>query len=190
MRFSIVCYLDAESTALVRRAQEDLGRLTGARASLDLWAPHVTVGDGIEVNDSELASIKKKFASLSGTQAPFKVELSDIIKKDDRVGGKGEDTTPYGLYLEVQPNSDLNELVRKVGLITAKEEKWYFMPQPYHPHCALAFKDLDEKGFKEGINYLEKQDFELKATLDHVSLVEMLPAATREYARFDFVKKF
>jgi 2'-5' RNA ligase len=188
MRFSIVSYLDPKSTAIVRAVQQELADLTGAKASLELWKPHITVGDGIEIEGQELASLKEKFEVFSLKEKPFEVDLRDIIKMDTRKGGEGEITTPYGLYVEVQPNEFLMRLVSNVSLASKGLKKWYSMPRPYHPHCALVFKDLNEDGFRKGIDYLKGKDLKLTVILDHVSLVEMSPKATREFARFNFAE--
>lgn len=172
----------------VRSIQEELGRLTGARASLDLWQPHVTVGDGIEVNDSELSALKTTFTEIAANTTPFDIYLLNILKVDFRKGGADEVTTPYGLYLEVQKNEALISLVGNVTKALERTNKWYFMPSPYHPHCALAFKDLSEKGFRIGAKYLDDTSPAMKSKIDHVALVEMLPNETREFARFNFVK--
>jgi 2'-5' RNA ligase len=186
MRFSVVCYLDSDSTNIVRCIQQKLGELTGARASLDLWKPHVTVGDGIEVDEGELMVVKSAFEESIKSTSPFYVSMRDILKVDFREGGTGETTTPYGLYLDVVRNDDLLGLVEKVSKVSKKLSKWYFMPIPYHPHCALAFKDLDKDGFIEGARYLDDQTFDINARIDHVALVEMLPDETRELYRFNF----
>lgn len=186
MRFFVVCYLDLDSTNTVRTIQEKIGELTGARASLDLWKPHITVGDGIEVDDSEFAAVRSAFENIAENVKPFSVSMYDILKIDFRKGGKGETTTPYGLYLDVKRNDDLLGLVGKISRISEQLSKWYFMPSPYHPHCALAFKDLDEAGFIKGAGYLDEQVLNIKARIDHVALVEMLPNETREFARFNF----
>jgi len=186
MRFSVVCYLDSDSSNAVRSIQEKLGELTGARASLDLWKPHITVGDGIEVDDNDLDTVKSVFKNIAENTNPFFVSMNDILKIDFREGGVGETTTPYGLYLDVVRNDDLLKLVEKVSKVSERLNKWYFMPSPYHPHCALAFKDLDEAGFVKGARYLDDQALNIQARIDHVALVEMLPDKTREFYRFNF----
>jgi 2'-5' RNA ligase len=188
MRFSIVCYLDPQSIDEVRSIQEELSKLTGARASLDLWMPHVTVGDGIEVDDSELSAIEATFAKIANNTAPLDIYLHNIIKMDSRKGGAGEVTTPYGLYLEVQKDEALMSLVGNISKAVERTDKWYLMPSPYHPHCALAFKDLDREGFELGARYLDDKFPAFKTKLDHVALVEMLSNETREFVRFGFRK--
>lgn len=188
MRLSIVCYLDPKSTSEVRSIQQELAELTGARASLDLWKPHVTVGDGIEVDDNELLALETAFSGIAKNTVPFNIYFHSILKIDSRKGGVGEATTPYGLYLEVQKNEALMSLVGDIAKAIERTAKWYFMPSPYSPHCALAFKDLNKEGFEIGARYLDDMWPTLKATIDHVALVEMLPNETKEYIRFEFVK--
>lgn len=188
MRLSIVSYLDSASSDEVSKLQRRLSEITGSKASLELWMPHVTVGDGIEVNDEELLQLQAELKNIVAKFVPFTVDLRDILKLDSRRGGEGEITTPYGLYLDVNANDNLLNLVASVATASRNLNKWYIMPQPYHPHCTLAFKDLSKEGFERGIAFLDKQSLKLTATLDHVALVEMLPNAARELARFNFTK--
>ena len=190
MRFSIVCYLDSESTDSVRFIQEELGKLTGARASLDLWKPHITVGDGIEIEKNQLPELKKLFEDTTSSIKPFDIYMHGILKIDSRKGGEGEVTTPYGLYLNVEKNEALINLVENISKATEGKNKWYLMPSPYHPHCTLAFKDLGKEGFEIGAKYLDDTSLALKAKVDQVTLVEMLSSETREFVRFNFAKKF
>lgn len=187
MRLSVVCYLDEGSMAIVRSVQNTLSDLTGAKASLDLWLPHITVGDGVEVNESELSVLMHEFDALANRTDAFSVDLYDILKIDFRKGGEGETTTPYGLYLDVKPNKELLELVSEVSMLCEQFKKWYLMPSPYHPHCALAFKDLSREGYEIGGEYLDSQNLKLYTRITGLSIVEMLPDMTRERARFDFV---
>ncbi len=186
MRFSVVCYLDSDSTNTIRSIQKKLGELTGARASLDLWRPHITVGDGIEIDDRELVAVRSAFENSIKNTNSFYISMYDILKIDFREGGVGGTTTPYGPYLDVVRNDDLLGLVEKTSEVSRQLNKWYFMPSPYHPHCALAFKDLNEEGFIKGARYLDDQTFNIKAKIDHIALVEMLPNETREFCRFNF----
>ena len=188
MRLSVVCYLDEESTLNVRRIQKNLSDLTGAKASFNLWLPHVTVGNGVEVDEVEFIDLQNRLDALAGTTPSFDVDLYDILKIDFRKGGEGEETTPYGLYLDVKTNQELLNLVSNVANISENLRKWYFMPSPYHPHCALAFKDLTKKGYEVGSKYLDSQNIKIKSKITSVSIVEMLPNKTKEYARFNFTQ--
>lgn len=188
MKLSIVCYLDDSTAADVRNLQRDLHVATGALASLKMWLPHITVGDGIEVNDSGLAIIQDKFKTLSATTKSFDLTLQNILKIDSRKGGREEETTPYGLYLGVEPNKQLICLVDDIATITRSMKKWYSMPRPYHPHCTLAYKDLDKKGFVIGGKHLDRLNLRYSSRVNHVALVEALPKATRELIRFHFTQ--
>lgn len=181
-----MCYLDDESTSVVRYIQEALSDLTGARASLDLWKPHVTVGDGVVIDNNELGAFQRKLEYLARSTKPFRLDLHDILKIDLRKGGEGETTTPYGLYLDVKKNKELIKLVSKVSDISDNLKKWYLMPSPYHPHCALAFKDLPEEGYRLGGDYLDRRRLTIQAKINSISIVEMLPDETKEFAHFNF----
>lgn len=186
MKLSIVSYLDAASMVKVREVQKHLSDITGSMASMELWLPHITVGDGLEVDAGELQLLQTDLTELAKCTSEFDVTLSDIIKIDSRKGGEGEQTTPYGLYLDVKQTDQLLELVSATSNISLNFKKWYFMPRPYHPHCALAFKDLSKEGFERGIAYLDTHQLILTSAIDHIAIVEMLPNDTREFARFSF----
>jgi len=187
MRLSVVCYLDLVSTDAIRTIQQELASLTGAKASLELWRPHITVGDGVEVDEQELNDFVHQLEELSNARHSFQLQLRDILKLQTRVGGEGEETTPYGLYLEVKQTDDLISLVEGVAKASHNLYKWYQMPQPYHPHCSLAFKDLSKEGFKKGSVLLDERDINITVTINHIALVEMLPDETRELTRVNLI---
>lgn len=57
------------------------------------------------------------------------------------------------------------------------------MPNPYLPHVTLAFRDLNQDGYRSGLAFLEGKEVELKSSIDHVALVQKLSASDREIAR-------
>jgi len=186
MKLSIVCYLDINSSKTVRELQRELSKVSGSVASLASWEPHVTIGDGIEVNDIELGAVKAELASLGREITAFPLSLQGVESRDDRIGGEDEETTPYLIYLGVTVGDDLRALVDRVGYLTMYLRKWYVMPKPYVPHVTLAFRDLNECGFYEGLKYLSDKDISITATIGHFSLVEKLPTVDREIARLNF----
>lgn len=188
MRLSIVCYLEPASTVTVRDLQNKLTELTGSRASLDLWEPHITVGDGVEVDEVDVPSLRQAFLEIARATKSFRVKMDGYLKVDFRKGGKDETTSPYGLYLRVQKSPELLQLVETISKNIHDYRKWYHMPSPYTPHCALAYKDLSKQGFQIGSEYLDSQDIMLEATIDHVALVETTDRQTREFERFSFTK--
>ena len=186
-QYSVVTYLEDEVKAAVKKLQTDLFAMTGSRQCLDSWEPHVTVGDGIEVSEDVLEEVEECIDDLVLKQKIFTISLSGFGGKTDRVGGEGEVTTPYVLWVDVVVNEDLAALVRKVrDDVTSKVDLWYQMPQPYTPHVTVAFRDLSESGYQKGLEYLSEQSFSGVVEMSHIALVEKLPDSDKEYKRFYF----
>ena len=59
IKSSIVAYLDQSLTKKVRAVQEELFTLTGSRACIDLWEPHITVGSGVMIPDEKESDFLK-----------------------------------------------------------------------------------------------------------------------------------
>jgi len=188
MKLSIVSYLDPHSSAIVRSLQEELSGITHSKASLSSWQPHVTIGDGIELDDNELHELKTNLANIARETKQFSLNLSDVGSMDNWKGGKDEEVTPYVIYLDVEVTDSLTSLVNQAAEISNRHTKWYIMPKPYLPHVTLAFRDLPKEGFHKGLHYLRGQDIEISATIDHVALVEKLPNLDRELVRYRFNK--
>jgi 2'-5' RNA ligase len=188
-KFSIVTYLDEESSKKVREIQQKLFELTGSKACLDEWQPHTTVGSGIWVTESELAEAEETFTKIAEGANPFSVALSGFGGLTDRKGGEGEITTPYVLWIDVVVNKELRKLVDLIEeKVTFKYKLWYKRPSPYMPHVTVAFRDLTEEGYEKGQQYLKELNFEDEMTISHVALVERLPNKDVGYKRFNFGK--
>lgn len=186
-KYSIVVFLDNESAENIRGLQEKLYKLTGSRECLDAWKPHFTIGDGVSVTDEELMDVEDVLKNFVDKQTSFDVLLEGYGGLTDRIGGKGEITTPYVLWVEVVPNEKLSTLVSNVKkLITSKFNLWYEMPKPYIPHVTVAFRDLTKEGYVEGEKYLRNLTIKEMVKATHIALVEKLPDTDKEYKRFYF----
>ena len=180
-------YLEDELKTEVRVLQEKLFELTGSRECLDAWQPHLTIGNGILVDESKLMQVESDIEALVKNENTFQVALEGFGGLTNRKGGEGEITTPYVLWVDVVVNKELTELVGKVrDIITSKCELWYQMPKPYTPHVTLAFRDLSEDGYSNGLDYLNGRSFNNSAQISHIALVEKLPTADIEHKRFKF----
>ena len=186
MKLSLVSYLDPESSREIRAIQTELSGITGSKASLNSWEPHVTVGDAIEVSKEELADVKERIKELCKSTSSFQLRLQGIESLDNWMGGAGE--TPYVIYLNVQLNNELDMIDKEVADKIKDYDKWYVMPKPYLPHCTLAFRDLTEQGYVKGLEYLQETDPRVTAHIDHIALVEKLADVDRELIRFNFIK--
>ncbi len=186
-KYSIVCYLEGESKQKIRDIQNDLLAMTGSRACLDSWEPHLTVGDGVEVSESELENLESILGLFVKDQEGFDVDLKGFGGKTNRVGGKDEITTPYVLWVDVVVGEKLQSFVDLLqGEITSYFNLWYKMPEPYTPHVTVAFRDLNQEGYEKGEKYLQEGNFEDTIKIYHIALVEKLSDKDVEYKRFYF----
>lgn len=172
MDLSLVTYLDAQSTQAVRNIQTELSHITGSRACLDSWLPHNTVGDGLTVNSKEIEKLTDTLKPLLANFSSFKLRLNNYDYFQSRPIGKRESSTPYAIFITVEPNEQLLELVEIIRRSTEHLEKWYRMSTPYSPHITVAFQDLTEEGLRLGMQHLENKTIHLTSTISAVSLVE------------------
>lgn len=185
MQLSIVSYLDETATKEVRELQVAVSKVTGSKASLSSWSPHITIGDGVDVGSEEdFETLKQEIAILAQSNAPFEIGSYEFSARDSRNVGVGEVSTQYVLELRVVVNENLNDFVSRVYELTKKYNKWYKMPRPYHPHITIAFRDLEKEGFERGIAYLEGKSISIKSGVRHVALVEKFPETDVEKIRF------
>lgn len=187
-KFSIVYYLENEIKDKVRNLQQDISDLTGAKASLVEWEPHITVGDAPEVSEEELQKLETELEYFSKNYNPYPVTLDGYGGFAGRIGGIGEKTTPCVLWIDVIPNEALVNMVANLKNVTNQYSKWWRMSIPYNPHATLAFRDLDQKGYEKGNDFLQGKSFVEKVIINHIALVEHLHDKDLEYKRFYFNK--
>ncbi len=185
-RYSIVCYLENETKQKVRDLQQKLFEITGSRACLDDWMPHITLGDGPEVSELELEKLEQEIKKLADVQNSFSILSAEFSGRTDRKGGNGENTTPYILWINIVVKDMFTKLIVDIESITNHYNVWYQKPFPYIPHITLAFRDLSEAGHKKGRQYLESVQFNEKIIVSHIALVERLEDSDVEYKRFYF----
>lgn len=183
MQLSIVSYLDQVTTSRVRELQKTMSEITGSRASLDSWSPHVTLGDGVDVTDLELNDLIDEIQDAANTTSSFTIDVSGFSSLDSRPIGVGEISTPYAIFIDVVVGRELLDLVAKIDEVTTARSIWYHMPRPYLPHITLAFRDLSETGYKNGLEYLSDKNIQFSSTINHIALVQKLPDTNTEYIR-------
>lgn len=183
MQLSIVSYLDQAATGQVRELQKSLSQVTGSRASLTSWLPHVTLGDGVEVSELEVGDLVESIKSVARGTSPFTIHLAGFSWLDSRPIGASEVSTPYVIYINVGVSQQLLNLVAKIDNLATPRSIWYHMPRPYLPHITLAFRDLTEKGYKDGLEHIADKNINLSSSIDHIALVQKLPDKDVEYVR-------
>lgn len=183
MHLSIVSFLDQTATQSVRELQQALSVVTGSKASLTAWQPHITLGDGVDVSDAELDDFKHELQQVSQSAHAFELILSGFSSLDARPIGAGEVSTPYVIFIDVVLTADLCSIVAMIDDVIRDRLVWYRMPRPYLPHVTLAFRDLSEAGYQKGLAYLRNKHVQLTAVIDHIALVQKLPHVDTEIAR-------
>lgn len=150
--------------------QQKLREVTGSTAALQTWQPHLTIGDGIEISNEQLAVVETKLKQVAKQAHIFPIALRGFDGFTQWKPGAGQTGTPYVIYTRVEPSRALTKLVQDINDVIADENRWYRMPRPYKSHITLAYRDLDEAGFIRGMNYLASQSFDHNATIDHIAL--------------------
>lgn len=183
MKLSIVSYLNPQASERIRKIQHGLSEVTGSKASLLSWEPHVTLADGVEVEGPQTEQLLKDLKEVATLHSTFNLNLLGYGILNDRPIGKEEISTPYALFAKVSLNNHLLSLSADLTKIANRYTTWYNMPLPYQPHVTLAFRDLSRQGLNKGIAYLDRQQISLAATIDHIALVEKLENKDLEYLR-------
>lgn len=183
MQLSIASYLDDSATQQVRQLQQTMSEVTGSTASLNSWQPHVTLGDGIDVTKNEIDNLIDEMQRVAQTTHKFDLTMTGFGSLGSRPIGEGEISTTYAIFINVIINQDLVNLVDKIDEITNNYSIWYHMPRPYLPHATLAFRDLSEQGYHDGLNYLGGKNIALTSSIDHIALVEKTSDSDMEFIR-------
>lgn len=190
MKYPIVIYLDKNLTKDVRSLQQRLSKLTGARACLDLWEPHLTIGSAVIEDD--VALLAKDIENAVKGIKPFNVKIENFAYMDIWTGIKMapsyilhsirslefKDTlnrvtmSPYVVYINVIKNNNLEELAKAIKTVTDKRKLAYRQPWPYTPHITIAFRDLTKEGFVQAKKLLAKEKFSREVLIDHVAIVK------------------
>ena len=190
IKSSIVTYLDKELTDKVREVQKRLYELTGSRACLDLWGPHITVGSGVTIPDADEADFLKHLSTVAKEFTPFPVTIKDYDFMDNFSAGKTSGAyTPYVIYLGVVVNPELQHLAETIEEKVIKGRETYWHQQwPYNPHITLAFKDLNKEGFERAKKLLANKPFAGETTIDHVAIHRQNEKGVfEETDRFSFI---
>jgi 2'-5' RNA ligase len=183
VQLSIVSYLDDAATEQIRQFQQAMSDVTGSTASLDSWLPHITLGNGIDATQLELEDVIDEITQASRSVASFSMDISGFGSLDSRPIGVGEASTPYVIFANVVVSQELLELTSRIDEVTSGRSLWYRMSRPYLPHVTLAFRDLTEAGYRNGLDYLSDKNIQLSSTIDHIALVQHFSDSDSELMR-------
>ena len=128
MKVSIISYLAPDSTEKVITLQQKLGEITGSIAALQIWQPHLTIGDGIKISQQQLAVFETKLMQIATRHHRFNITLRGFDSLTSWKPGAGQTGTPYVIYIHVEPSQALLRFVRDIADAIGDENRWYRMP--------------------------------------------------------------
>jgi 2'-5' RNA ligase len=173
LNFSIISTLSGEVYKKVRDLQKEISKVTGSEKCLIDWQPHITIGDGIIVNEKDLAVTEEKLKSFAENHKIVKAKISGFAGIDNWKGAVEGKITPYVIWLEVELNDDLTNLYNSLKEdIVEGYETWLPRTINYKPHVTIAFADLTKEGYEKGLIYLKEKSFETEFDINNITLSE------------------
>ena len=189
-KFSLVTYLTGEDFKLVRDIQKEISITTGSQKCLVDWLPHITIGDGPMISESELPALEAKLQEFVKDRQAITVSIKGFGGIDNWKGSVEGKVSPYVIWLDVAVGGDLTALFNDFReSVTSQYEMWLPRTTNYVPHITLAFCDLGKEGYKKGMKYLSGRSFEGEFIVNHIALVECYGEGnmtSAEYKRFYF----
>lgn len=169
--FSVISNLSGEAYKKVRNLQKEISQITGSTICLLDWQPHITVGDGIMVNETNLSETEAKFKSFAESHKVMKAKISGFAGIDDWKGSVEGKISPYVIWLEVEVNEDLINLHSSLKeTIIDNYETWLPKTLNYRPHVTIAFADLTKDGYEKGLEYIKQKLFETEFEINNITL--------------------
>lgn len=187
--YSLIACLEGEEYKKVRGIQKELSELTGSRKCLEDWQPHITIGDGPLLSEEELKDYILALETFVKNNKSVTAKLTDFAGIDNWKGAR-ENITPYVLWANVEVSGDLLNIFNTLrDNLTSKYETWLPRTVNYVPHVTVAFADLDEEGYRKGLDFLSTKNLNTNFKISHVSIVECYGEGNMtsvEYRRFYF----
>ena len=185
-QITFVTYLVPDLYERVRSLEHELASVTGSRASLEIWEPHVTVGSEVYVEDEDIYDMERRLQQTVAVIRPFSVALQGIGFVESSSMGHLAGFSKSNVHIRVQKTQELEHLASLVERhVTRGHEKYYSLSHPYQSHLTVAFKDLTDEGFAKGRKLLEHRPFEAEMTFDHVAMaIREDDGRYVEYSRF------
>ena len=152
--------------------QKKLSSLTGSKACLDLWEPHITLGAGVELSDLELEGFYNGMKEVANNFHPFEVQIEGYGFMDNWHGAK-IGFSPYVVYLGIKNNVEIQSLARAIDSKNKKYKKYYGLIRsffPFSPHLTVAFRDLSKDGFEKAKGLFKDEHFSRRTIIDHIAL--------------------
>jgi 2'-5' RNA ligase len=167
--YPCIVYFDAETESKIHKLQQKICDLTGARASLVEWRPHMTVGKALWLDADKFDDLTNELNVLVGDLKSFTVELNGFGYMDNWSGSKLFNCEPYVIYIKVVINQQLLDFVGRLDSVLQKYEFKYDINNKDF-HVTLAFKDLDKSGFKKAWDLVNKKDIKLNVPINTFSI--------------------
>ena len=185
-KFSLVIYLDENLTSEIKNLQQKFTEITGSRACMDTWEPHLTIGSGVVVKDDKLNNLYEQLqAAIEGIK-PFNNHIGEY-KWIDNWATAPEGYSKNAVFFGVNVSEQLRNLAEKVKIVTDSQDRWYTQPSPYMPHVTLAYNDLTKEGLEKAKEFMKRKLFVRTTVVDHIALAkEYDNGIWKEFKRFIF----
>lgn len=167
LRYPFAIYLKGDLKRKVRNLQKKSYLLTGSRASLDFWEPHITIAPPVYLKKEDLKEIFNVVKSAIQNIKPFKVRILGFNFYSDNDSYNNSNV----ISLKIVSNKELIRLTKKlVKSLKNKYKHDYYFPEEYKYHITISYRDLSEEGFKKAKKYFKEIVFKEAFLVDHVAI--------------------
>ena len=129
--YSQVIYLDKTLTKKVKNIQKKIFDLTWSKACLEIWEPHLTIGDGIIIDDKNIDLYCEKVKKLLEIHNIFEIEVKNYNFMDNWSGWNLPGHSKYVIYLNIILNKEIKNLAKSIkDDITKVHPIWYKQTLP------------------------------------------------------------
>lgn len=189
-QITFVTYLAPDLHEQVQNLERELASVTGSRACLEIWEPHVTVGSEVYVDEDKVDALADKLHRAVTKIEAFSVTLNGFRSVDNADKGYLEGFTKNHIHIRVRKTQELEHLADSVERrVTKRYERYHSLSRPYQPHLTVAFKDLTDEGFVKGRKLLEHRPFDAEMIFDHVAMaIREDDGRYVEHSRFPLAK--
>ena len=168
-RYACISLLNKNVSNSISKLQQEIYELTGSKKFMEEWPPHITIGNGNELNSVDITEIESEFSNIAKKHSPFEIKFDPVkhkIKDFSKIDQR------YSNNLVVLPtiiNDKLSALVNDIELVLKRYPVFYNV-FPYDPHVTIAARDIKDEDVNKILEYLKTQDIPTSAKIESFSL--------------------
>jgi hypothetical protein len=172
--FSCVALIhDPELLAYIDKLQKLIKEKTGSSFNMNHWAPHISVGHGVDISAEQLSLLKEELQNVLSNELSLVLPVKGFyIMKKETIKLP---YTPYVINISLEPTEQIRKLSKSICDILEKYNvNWSFAGENGVDflRLTLASRDLTEDGAKWFTNYCKENPCEIKeVTIDSIALV-------------------